>query len=197
MENPWHHNKSYISTFFISFKKKHPHPPWGLCSFFEGTSLKNGGSTEFSQWKITTGMSQTSTNTPKSELCLDNRVWAPWEFLWGMQDTGIQWDAWDHNKFHNMSISMCIFCQSRIFCPFILGHKVWSANVAASQHIITLKWPINIHEPTCSRGPSGDVERFVPSAAAAAAVLYSAGYAAPGLVFAERWDVAAFPTSQR
>ena len=24
--------------------------------------------------KITTGMSQTSTNTPKSELCLDNRV---------------------------------------------------------------------------------------------------------------------------
>ena len=45
--------------------------------------------------------------------------------------------------------------------------------------------------------PSGDVERFVPSAAAAAAVLYSAGYAAPGLDFGERCDVASFPTSQR
>lgn len=196
MEIPDITTKLNISTFFISFKKNiHIHLEASVV-FLKVLPLKNGGCTEFSQWKSPQGC-----HKPRQTRRSRSSAWitelSPLGIFVGDAGYRDTMRYMFHSKFQNMSISMCFFLSITNFFPLILGHKVWSANVAASQRIITLKWTINIHEPTCSQGPSGDVERFVPSAAAAAAVLYSVGYAAPGLDFAERWDVAAFPTSQR
>ena len=53
---------------------------------------------------------------------------------------GYNWDTCFIADFQN------IYVHSRMVWPLFFGHKVWPLDVA-SQHIITPKWPMNIHEP--------------------------------------------------